>query len=205
MVPNPKFTNKPDERPLYSPLIERRPARLSEDQPQDCSRGTGLTTLGLLPPAPTPGPANTNQLRACFHRTCSVNLRPRDAAATALDCSGSQAKNAEAPQEFDQLRAAAYRVTRLPYPESNPEAHMAASLVLVERSDLLLAVWDGQPARELRRHGGRAGVRTASEGSRPHRLASRVRPRLAGCVNCHRPLVTITPGLQAAQPPLERE
>lgn len=57
--------------------------------------------------------------------------------------------NAEAQQEFDQLLAAAYRVTRLPYPESNPEAHMAASLVLVERSDLLLAVWDGQPARSF--------------------------------------------------------
>lgn len=50
---------------------------------------------------------------------------------------------------FDRLLAAAYRVTRLPYPESNPEAHRAASLVLVERSHLLLAVWDGQPARSF--------------------------------------------------------
>lgn len=52
-------------------------------------------------------------------------------------------------QEFDRLPATAFRVTRLPYPESTPEAHMAASLLLVERSDLLLAVWDGQPARSF--------------------------------------------------------
>lgn len=52
-------------------------------------------------------------------------------------------------REFDRLMATAYRVTRLPYPESNPAAHMAASLVLVERSELLLAVWDGQPARSF--------------------------------------------------------
>lgn len=44
---------------------------------------------------------------------------------------------------FDRLVARAGRVTRLPYPESQGPAYMAASLVLVERSDLLLAVWDG--------------------------------------------------------------
>ena len=44
---------------------------------------------------------------------------------------------------FDRLVARAWRVTRLPYPESKGPAYMAASLVLVERSDLLLAVWDG--------------------------------------------------------------
>jgi hypothetical protein len=55
----------------------------------------------------------------------------------------------DAQGEFDRLLTAAYRVTRLPYPESNPAAHMAASLVLVERTDLLLAVWDGQPARSF--------------------------------------------------------
>lgn len=55
----------------------------------------------------------------------------------------------DSQHEFDRLLAAAFRVTKLPYPESNPAAHMAASLVLVERSDLLLAVWDGQPARSF--------------------------------------------------------
>lgn len=48
--------------------------------------------------------------------------------------------------EFDRLLVAAVRITRLPYPDSIPAAHMAASLVLVERSDLLFAVWDGRPA-----------------------------------------------------------
>ncbi len=57
--------------------------------------------------------------------------------------------NSAAQHEYDQLLEAAYRVTRLPYTESNPAAHMAASLVLVERCDLLLAVWDGQPARSF--------------------------------------------------------
>lgn len=49
--------------------------------------------------------------------------------------------------EYDRLLAAAYRVTRLPFREDGPAAHMAAGLVMVERSDLVLAVWDGHPAR----------------------------------------------------------
>jgi hypothetical protein len=50
---------------------------------------------------------------------------------------------------YDGLVAAASRVTRLPWPEDGPHAHMAASLVMVERSDLMLAVWDGKPARSF--------------------------------------------------------
>jgi hypothetical protein len=57
--------------------------------------------------------------------------------------------------EYDRLLERAATVTRLPYPEDGPAALMAASLVLVERSDLLLAVWDGRPARGL---GGTADV-----------------------------------------------
>ncbi len=38
-------------------------------------------------------------------------------------------------------------MTRLPFREDGSAAHMAAGLVMVERSDLVLAVWDGQPAR----------------------------------------------------------
>ena len=49
----------------------------------------------------------------------------------------------EARRGFDRLAARASRVTQLPYAESKGPAYMAASLVLVERSDLLLAVWDG--------------------------------------------------------------
>jgi hypothetical protein len=51
--------------------------------------------------------------------------------------------------EYDRLLAQARQVTRLPYAEDGPAAHMAASLVLVERSDVLIAVWDGQPARSF--------------------------------------------------------
>ena len=45
---------------------------------------------------------------------------------------------------FDMYLSRARRVTRLPYPESKGPAYMAASLVLVERSDLVIAVWDGE-------------------------------------------------------------
>lgn len=49
--------------------------------------------------------------------------------------------------EYDRLLARAARVTRLPFREDGPAAHMAAGLVMVERSDMVLAVWDSQPAR----------------------------------------------------------
>jgi hypothetical protein len=42
--------------------------------------------------------------------------------------------------EYDRLMRRAYRVTRLPYPEDGPAAHMAASIVMVERGDHLVAV-----------------------------------------------------------------
>ena len=47
-------------------------------------------------------------------------------------------------RDFDMYLSRARRVTRLPYPESKGPAYMAASLVLVERSHLVLAVWDGE-------------------------------------------------------------
>ncbi|SRR6266699_1061337 len=51
--------------------------------------------------------------------------------------------------EYDRLIGQARRVTKLPFLEDGPAAHMAASLVLVERSDTLIAVWDGQEARSF--------------------------------------------------------
>ena len=47
-------------------------------------------------------------------------------------------------RDFDMYLHRARRVTELPYPESKGPAYMAASLVLVERSDLVVAVWDGE-------------------------------------------------------------
>jgi hypothetical protein len=57
--------------------------------------------------------------------------------------------------EYDALLARAASVTRLGRVESDAEAHMRASEELLERADLLLAVWDGNPARG---YGGTADV-----------------------------------------------
>ncbi|WP_017604897.1 hypothetical protein [Nocardiopsis alkaliphila] len=48
---------------------------------------------------------------------------------------------------YDRLLAQATLVHELPHAVSDPHAHMTAGRLLVERSDRLLAVWDGQPAR----------------------------------------------------------
>src|SRR5258708_3699243 len=55
----------------------------------------------------------------------------------------------EVRAEFDRLVECASRVTTLPYQEAKGPAYMAASLVLVERSDLLVAVWDGERAAKF--------------------------------------------------------
>lgn len=56
---------------------------------------------------------------------------------------------------YDSLFAQAREVLRLPYVESTSESHMAASALMLERVDRLVAVWDGQPARG---YGGTADV-----------------------------------------------
>jgi hypothetical protein len=57
--------------------------------------------------------------------------------------------------EYDALTGQASSVVHLPYTESSEEAHMAAGRALVAAAELLLAVWDGVPARGL---GGTADV-----------------------------------------------
>jgi hypothetical protein len=59
---------------------------------------------------------------------------------------------------YDALLAQAAAVRRLPFTESTPESHMAASRLMVDEADELYAVWDGKPA-VLRRHRRRRGVR----------------------------------------------
>lgn len=69
----------------------------------------------------------------------------------------------KAHRPYDDLLSAAAEVVRLPFVESTSESHMAASLAMLDRVDLLVAVWDGKPARgyggtadvvdEARRHG----------------------------------------------------
>jgi hypothetical protein len=56
---------------------------------------------------------------------------------------------------YDDLFAQAAAVHRLPFTESTPESHMAASKLMVNEADELYAVWDGKPARA---YGGTADV-----------------------------------------------
>jgi len=62
---------------------------------------------------------------------------------------------AEAHPEYDRLLAQAAAVRRMPFTESTPEPHMAASKAMIDRADELFAVWDGQPAQG---YGGTADV-----------------------------------------------
>jgi hypothetical protein len=56
---------------------------------------------------------------------------------------------------FRSLLEAAHAVTRLDYAEPSEEAFLAAGKSVVDNCDVLLAVWDGKPARGL---GGTADV-----------------------------------------------
>ena len=60
-----------------------------------------------------------------------------------------------AREEFERLLSAAHEVTELPFFEPSEEAFMSAGREVADRCDLLLAVWDGQPAAGL---GGTADV-----------------------------------------------
>ena len=48
---------------------------------------------------------------------------------------------------YDELIGKAERTQRLPYVESTELAHMSGGKAVVLACDLLVAVWDGQPAR----------------------------------------------------------
>jgi hypothetical protein len=50
---------------------------------------------------------------------------------------------------FERLLARASAVDHLDFVEATSEAHMAAGQLLVDRSELVIAVWDGEPARGL--------------------------------------------------------
>ena len=61
----------------------------------------------------------------------------------------------QAKRRYDQLFARASHVDRLGFTESTEEAHMAGGRAVVDNADVLVAVWDGKPARGL---GGTADV-----------------------------------------------
>jgi hypothetical protein len=50
---------------------------------------------------------------------------------------------------FRLLLEAAQTITRLDYPEPSEEAFMAAGKSIVDNCDMLVAIWDGKPARGL--------------------------------------------------------
>jgi hypothetical protein len=56
---------------------------------------------------------------------------------------------------YDELYGQASHVETLEHTESTEQAHMAGGQVVVDRSSVLVAVWDGQPPRGL---GGTADV-----------------------------------------------
>lgn len=56
---------------------------------------------------------------------------------------------------FEALLGRASETTVLPYPEPTEEAFLEAGRVVVDRSDVLMAVWDGQPSGGL---GGTADI-----------------------------------------------
>ena len=57
--------------------------------------------------------------------------------------------DAAARTEYDRLLAASSETTRLGFTECSEEAFDAAGKWVVEHCDLLIAVWDGLPARGL--------------------------------------------------------
>jgi hypothetical protein len=65
------------------------------------------------------------------------------------------ARDFESREPFQALLARAARVVELPPAATRDEAYLAAGRYVIEHSDVLLAVWDGQPARGV---GGTADI-----------------------------------------------
>lgn len=56
-------------------------------------------------------------------------------------------RTAQTREEFLSLFGKAERIISMPQTEKRADAYLAAGRFIVESSDLLLAVWDGEPAR----------------------------------------------------------
>ncbi|MGH8901880.1 MAG: hypothetical protein ACRDYA_09415 [Egibacteraceae bacterium] len=99
--------------------------------------------------------------------TCLADGADQLFARAVLDCGGALEvvvpaeryrdglEPASARAAYDHLFARACQVERLTFSESTERAHLAAGRFVVEASDVLVAVWDGEPARGL---GGTADV-----------------------------------------------
>ncbi|MCH7670295.1 MAG: hypothetical protein IIC71_14005 [Acidobacteria bacterium] len=75
-------------------------------------------------------------------------------------------------ETYQRLIAQATAVSVLPFPEPSEAALMAAGVVVVERSDQVLAAWDGEPSRGL---GGNSDV--VRYAKREHKPVTNVWPR----------------------------
>ncbi|RKR86942.1 hypothetical protein BDK92_1214 [Micromonospora pisi] len=51
--------------------------------------------------------------------------------------------------DFDELLDLAAKVDYMPYPRSGRQAYMAASEELLDRCEMLVAVWDGRPSVDI--------------------------------------------------------
>jgi hypothetical protein len=74
-----------------------------------------------------------------------------------VPCSGYESTFTTARERaaYHAALATARSVERLSYPGPSEEAFLAAGVAVVDRCELLIAVWDGQPARGL---GGTADI-----------------------------------------------
>jgi hypothetical protein len=70
-------------------------------------------------------------------------------------------------KNYKDLLSKAHQVTTLPFPQPSEDAYLAAGHRIVDECDLLVAVWDGKPAR------GKGG--TADAVSYAHRRGKTVR------------------------------
>ncbi|HJQ47232.1 MAG TPA: hypothetical protein VJ870_13085 [Amycolatopsis sp.] len=89
--------------------------------------------------------------------------------------------------EFDDLLGRASSVRTMPYDTSDEEAYMAASEVVLSRSQQVLAVWDGEPSAG---YGGTADV--VAEARRRHLPVTVVWP--AGATRLTKAAQPQTPG-----------
>lgn len=70
----------------------------------------------------------------------------------------------EARTVYDRLKREAAEVVELPYPAPGEEAYWAAGRRVVDLSDEILAVWDGEPS------GGLGGTADVVEYARQHEV-----------------------------------
>jgi hypothetical protein len=80
-----------------------------------------------------------------------------------VPCAGYETTFATAHERaaYDAALATARLVERLPYPAPSEEAFLAAGVAVIERCELLIAVWDGEPARGI---GGTADIVARARG-----------------------------------------